>query len=177
MAFNAIPGFSLPSGAQLRPRAQARDGPAELGDGPAELSFLVGGLLCLVTDALVELVLEVASAAPGDEDKIAVLCAELDEYYGDMAEGTPTERAQAVRDVLFGVPPLAYSLLAWDGPNLDGGVLVPVGGVDHRRRQPRGDGVLRGDRRQAAGVQGVLPRSCGPGIVTGTRANGFSAPP
>lgn len=61
-----------------------------------------------------------ADAAPGDEGKIAALCAELDLFYGDTPQGTSTERAEAVRDALFGVPPLAYALLAWDGPELAG---------------------------------------------------------
>lgn len=61
-----------------------------------------------------------ADAEPGDEGKIAALCAELDLFYGDTPEGTPGERAETVRDALFGVPPLAYSLLAWDGPALVG---------------------------------------------------------
>ena len=61
-----------------------------------------------------------ADAAPGDEDKVAALCAELDAYYGDVPEGTPEERAAVVRDMLFGVPPLAYALLAWDSPALAG---------------------------------------------------------
>jgi GNAT superfamily N-acetyltransferase len=65
-------------------------------------------------------VIMLAGAASGDESKIAVLCAELDGFYGDTPEGTPAERAAAVRDVLFGAPPLAYALLAWDGGDLAG---------------------------------------------------------
>jgi len=65
-------------------------------------------------------VITLADAAPGDEDKIAALCAELDGYYGDAPEGTPAQRAGTVRDVLFGAPPLACALLAWDGPDLAG---------------------------------------------------------
>jgi GNAT superfamily N-acetyltransferase len=65
-------------------------------------------------------VITLAGAVPGDEDKVAALCAELDGYYGGTPEGTPAERAQIVRDVLFGVPPLAYALLAWDGADLAG---------------------------------------------------------
>jgi ribosomal protein S18 acetylase RimI-like enzyme len=60
-------------------------------------------------------VIKVADAVPGDEVHIAALCAELDEFYGDLPAGTPAERAAQVRDVLFGVPPLAYALVAWDG--------------------------------------------------------------
>jgi len=65
-------------------------------------------------------VIRVDDAAPGDEGKIAALCAELDGYYGDDPEGTPAQRTGIVRDALFGVPPLAYALLAWDGPDLAG---------------------------------------------------------
>jgi GNAT superfamily N-acetyltransferase len=65
-------------------------------------------------------VITLADAVPGDEDKIAVLCAELGLFYGGRPEGTPAERAGAVRDVLFGMPPLAHALLAWDGLDLAG---------------------------------------------------------
>jgi ribosomal protein S18 acetylase RimI-like enzyme len=61
-----------------------------------------------------------ADAARGDEDKIAAMCAELDEFYGDAPQRTPAERTATVRDTLFSVPPLAYALLAWDGPDLAG---------------------------------------------------------
>jgi GNAT superfamily N-acetyltransferase len=60
-------------------------------------------------------VIKVAAAVPGDETAIAALCAELDEFYGDLPEGLPGDRAAQVRDVLFGTPPLAYALAAWDG--------------------------------------------------------------
>jgi ribosomal protein S18 acetylase RimI-like enzyme len=60
-------------------------------------------------------VIKVADAVPGNELAIAALCAELDEFYGDLPEGTPHERASQVRDVLFGTPPLACALVAWDG--------------------------------------------------------------
>ncbi len=59
--------------------------------------------------------IKLADAAPGDETAIAALCAELDEFYGDLPEGLPAERAAQVRDILFGAPPLAYALVAWDG--------------------------------------------------------------
>jgi len=60
-------------------------------------------------------VITLADAVPGDEAAIAALCAALDEFYGDLPEGLPAERAAQVRDVLFGDPPLAYALVAWDG--------------------------------------------------------------
>ena len=59
-------------------------------------------------------------AAPGDEDAIAALCAELDEFYGDAPQGTPAERAAQVRGALFTDPPLARALLARDGGTLAG---------------------------------------------------------
>ena len=61
-----------------------------------------------------------ADAAPGDADKVAALLAELAGFYGGAPQGTPAERAQAVRDALFGTPPLGSALLAWDGPELAG---------------------------------------------------------
>lgn len=64
--------------------------------------------------------MRIAHAAPGDEDAIASLCAELDEFYGDSPQGTPGERAEQVRAALFGVPPCAWALLAWDGGMLAG---------------------------------------------------------
>jgi GNAT superfamily N-acetyltransferase len=59
--------------------------------------------------------IEIAEAVPGDEVHIAALCAELDVFYGDLPQGSPAERAAQVRDVLFGSPPMAYALVAWDG--------------------------------------------------------------
>jgi GNAT superfamily N-acetyltransferase len=59
--------------------------------------------------------ISLADAVPGDETAIAALCAELDEFYGDLPGGLPADRAARVRDALFGVPPLAFALIAWDG--------------------------------------------------------------
>ena len=58
--------------------------------------------------------IKVADALPGDETAVAALCAELDEFYGDLPLGGPAERAAQVREILFGAPPLAYALIAWD---------------------------------------------------------------
>jgi GNAT superfamily N-acetyltransferase len=55
-----------------------------------------------------------SDALPGDAAAIAALCAELDEFYGGLPEGLPAERAAQVRDVLFGDPPLAHALVAWN---------------------------------------------------------------
>jgi ribosomal protein S18 acetylase RimI-like enzyme len=62
----------------------------------------------------------IVNAESGDQDAIAMLCAELDGFYGDVPEGTPAERTAQVRDILFGDPPLAFALLAWDGDTLAG---------------------------------------------------------
>lgn len=59
--------------------------------------------------------IKIADAVPGDETAVAALCAELDTFYGDLPEGGPVERATQVRDILFGDPPLARALVAWDG--------------------------------------------------------------
>jgi GNAT superfamily N-acetyltransferase len=58
--------------------------------------------------------IKLADAVPGDENAIAALCVELDEFYGNLPEGDPAERAAQVRDVLFSTPPLAHVLVAWD---------------------------------------------------------------
>jgi GNAT superfamily N-acetyltransferase len=65
-------------------------------------------------------VITLADAAPGDTDKVTGLLAELAGFYGGEPKGTPAERAQAVRDALFGAPPLGQALLAWDGRDLAG---------------------------------------------------------
>jgi GNAT superfamily N-acetyltransferase len=78
-------------------------------------------------------VITLADARPGDEDRIADLLGELDLYYGDNPEGTGDERAARVRAVLFGDPPAARALLAWDGPVLAGfaswSLLWPASGL------------------------------------------------
>lgn len=64
--------------------------------------------------------MRLADAKDGDETAIAALCAELDRFYDDEPEGTPDDRATQVRAALFGDPPLARALLAWDGDVLAG---------------------------------------------------------
>ncbi len=75
----------------------------------------------------------ISDARPGDEAAIAALCAELDEFYGSLPDGVPAGRAAQVRDVLFGAPPLARALVAWDGEAPAGfaaySFLWPVGGL------------------------------------------------
>jgi len=59
-------------------------------------------------------VITLAAATPADAAAIAALCAELDEFYGDIPEGSPDQRTAQVRDALFGDPPGGWALLAWD---------------------------------------------------------------
>jgi GNAT superfamily N-acetyltransferase len=62
----------------------------------------------------------IADAVPGDEDAMAALCREMDDYYGQPSAGTPRQQADRVRAVFFARPPMARALLAWDGPALAG---------------------------------------------------------
>lgn len=61
-----------------------------------------------------------ADAKPGAEEPIAGLLGELDLFYGGTPQGTGDERAAQVREALFGDPPAARMLLAWDGDVLAG---------------------------------------------------------
>jgi GNAT superfamily N-acetyltransferase len=74
-----------------------------------------------------------ADAKPGDEGPIADLLGELDLFYGDTPQGTGDERSAQVRAALFGDPPAANALLAWDGPALAGfaswSLLWPAAGL------------------------------------------------
>jgi GNAT superfamily N-acetyltransferase len=64
--------------------------------------------------------IKLADAAPADAGAIAGLLAELAVFYSGTPEGTPDERAKQVRAALFGDPPAARALLAWDGAALAG---------------------------------------------------------
>jgi GNAT superfamily N-acetyltransferase len=65
-------------------------------------------------------VIKLAGAAPADAGAIAGLLAELAVFDGGTPEGTPDERAEQVSAALFGDPPAARALLAWDGAALAG---------------------------------------------------------
>lgn len=77
--------------------------------------------------------IQLTDAAPADTPAIASLLAELDTFYGDTPEGTPDERSRQVHNALFGDPPAARALLAWDGPALAGlaswSLLWPAAGL------------------------------------------------
>lgn len=61
-----------------------------------------------------------AAARPDDVPAIAELAAEMDRFYG-AAELDPIDARQAQIDAaLFGDPPTAWALLAWEGTTLAG---------------------------------------------------------
>lgn len=62
----------------------------------------------------------ITAAAPGDIGAIAVLLEEMDRFYG-ATESEPLElQLNQISDALFGDPPAAHALLAWDGDALAG---------------------------------------------------------
>lgn len=62
----------------------------------------------------------VAAAHPTDGTAIAELAEEMDRFYG-AAEAEPLElRIKQINEAIFGNPPSAYSLLAWDTNRLVG---------------------------------------------------------
>jgi GNAT superfamily N-acetyltransferase len=65
-------------------------------------------------------VVTVSPAEPADAAAIAELLAELSEFYGVPAAGTPAERARQVSEALFGQPPAAHALLARNGRQVAG---------------------------------------------------------
>jgi GNAT superfamily N-acetyltransferase len=64
--------------------------------------------------------LTVRSAEPGDVTAMAELFREMDEFYGETTTEPADAKIDQINSVLFADPPLAYAILAWDGPNLVG---------------------------------------------------------
>jgi GNAT superfamily N-acetyltransferase len=62
----------------------------------------------------------IAPAKPGDIEAISVLLQELDRFYGYAETGPLEARVLQIKDALFGDPPVAYALLAWDEGQLVG---------------------------------------------------------
>ncbi|MGW0504795.1 N-acetyltransferase family protein [Micromonospora sp. NPDC003241] len=62
----------------------------------------------------------VAAAEPTDIDAIAALLQELDTFYGETEVEPRDVRIQQISEALFGDPPLAYAVLAWDTKTLVG---------------------------------------------------------
>jgi GNAT superfamily N-acetyltransferase len=79
-------------------------------------------------------VITLAAATPADSAAVAVLCAELDEFYGDIPQGSPEQRTAQVREALFGDLPGGRALLAWDNREILAGfasysLLWPAAGL------------------------------------------------
>ncbi|SCF42826.1 Acetyltransferase (GNAT) family protein [Micromonospora matsumotoense] len=62
----------------------------------------------------------VAAAEPVHVDAIAVLLEELDTFYGGTDVEPLDVRIRQINEALFGDPPLAYAVLAWDAEALVG---------------------------------------------------------
>jgi GNAT superfamily N-acetyltransferase len=65
-------------------------------------------------------VVVVTPAGPGDAEAVAALFEEMDRFYGAESVGSRPERAQQVREALFGDVPAGAALLARDGAALVG---------------------------------------------------------
>lgn len=64
--------------------------------------------------------LTINDASPRDTAAMVDLFAEIDRFYGESVIESAETRAKQIDAVLFGSPPLAYALLAWDGARLVG---------------------------------------------------------
>lgn len=62
----------------------------------------------------------VAPAQPQHAQEIAEIAEEMDHFYGAVEVEPAEVRIGQIREALFGDPPLAYSLLAWDDGRLVG---------------------------------------------------------
>lgn len=62
----------------------------------------------------------VAPAEPVHVDAVAALLEELDKFYGETEVEPLDVRIRQINEALFGDPPLAYALLAWDAGALVG---------------------------------------------------------
>jgi ribosomal protein S18 acetylase RimI-like enzyme len=65
-------------------------------------------------------VFTVKSAEPGDVIAMAELFREMDEFYGETTTESADAKVDQINSVLFADPPLAYTVLAWDGSSLVG---------------------------------------------------------
>ncbi|MFI9641120.1 GNAT family N-acetyltransferase [Micromonospora sp. NPDC051925] len=62
----------------------------------------------------------VAAAEAAHVDAVAALLEELDKFYGDTDVEPLDVRVRQINEALFGDPPLAYAVLAWDAEALVG---------------------------------------------------------
>lgn len=64
--------------------------------------------------------LTIVDAKPADAAAIADLFIEMDNFYGESIMESSAEKLPQINSVLFGNPPLAYAVLAWDDTRLVG---------------------------------------------------------
>lgn len=62
----------------------------------------------------------VTAAEPVHVDAVVVLLEELDKFYGETDVEPIDVRVRQINEALFGDPPLAYAVLAWDAEALVG---------------------------------------------------------
>jgi GNAT superfamily N-acetyltransferase len=79
-------------------------------------------------------VAQILPAKPADAGAISDLLEEMDRFYEEESEPRD-DRIRQINDALFGDPPIAYSLLAWEGDELVGfasySFLWPAAGLTH----------------------------------------------
>ncbi|WP_222854333.1 GNAT family N-acetyltransferase [Fodinicola acaciae] len=77
---------------------------------------------------------QILPAKSSDAGAISDLLEEMDRFYDEESEARE-DRIRQINDALFGDPPIAYSLLAWDGDELVGfasySYLWPAAGLTH----------------------------------------------
>jgi GNAT superfamily N-acetyltransferase len=116
-------------------------------------------------------VLAVVHAVAADVAALAILTEELDRFYGATEFDPPEQREDQIRATLFGSRPVAYALLAKDGPDLVGfasySFLWPAAGVTsslflkelYVRQDRQRQGVGRALMQALAGV--AVDNGCG----------------
>lgn len=62
----------------------------------------------------------ITQALPNDVQALAELLLELDRFYGEEVLEPADTKARYINNVLFGRPPAAHALLAWEGSELAG---------------------------------------------------------
>lgn len=62
----------------------------------------------------------VTAAEPQHIEALVTLFEELDQFYGETEFEPVEDRVRQITEALFGVPPAAYALLAWEGGKLVG---------------------------------------------------------
>lgn len=114
--------------------------------------------------------MDLTNAAPEHAPAIVALCEEMDRFYGAYTPEPYETRLRRVRDGLFGEPPTAHALLAWEDDGLVGMAAYTFvwPGIDLTRtlylkelyvtRERRGTGV--GSALMAALFETAAERGC-----------------